>query len=209
MIILLSSFFKIYEEQGTTAVSSAAVNTLISIVSSGNEEIRDSGASQEVLSVIHSDQSLDGLTTSSVTDSDFDGYRNQLHNRLAVDRSADEGGSASVVWQEHDSEVTDSQMTRLVEEHLGVPDLSASQSFSSLEGLDLQASHEGETNAFAVEGTANVSTNEIVTLIRDSVIDYGVMEGDVQGSPTLLLAENNHDVNIAVSYTHLTLPTKA
>ena len=80
----LSSFFKIYEEQGTTAVSSAAVNTLISIVSSGNEEIRDSGASQEVLSVIHSDQSLDGLTTSSITDSDFDGYRNQLHKGLLL-----------------------------------------------------------------------------------------------------------------------------
>ena len=129
----LSSFFKIYEDQGTTAVSSAAVNTLISIVSSGNEEIRDSGASQEVLSVIHSDQSLDGLATSSVTDSDFDGFRNQLHKRLAVDRGPDEGGSASVVWQESDSEVTDSQMTRLVEEYLGIPDLSNSQSFNSLE----------------------------------------------------------------------------
>ena len=193
----LSSFFKIYEEQGTTAVSSAAVNTLISIVSSGNEEIRDSGASQEVLSVIHSDQSLDGLATSSVTDSDFDGYRNQLHKRLSVDSSADEGGSASVVWQESDSEVTDSQMTGLVEQYFGIPDLSTPQSFSSLEGLDLQATHEGETNAFAVEGTANVSTNEIVTLIRDSVIDFGVMEGDSQGKPTLLMAENHHDVNVA------------
>ena len=144
-----------------------------------------------MLSVIHSDQSLDGLTTSSVTDSDFDGYRNQLHKGF-LDSSADEGGSASAVWQESDSEVTDSQMTGLVEQYFGIPDLSTPQSFSSLEGLDLQATHEGETNAFAVEGTANVSTNEIVTLIRDSVIDFGVMEGDSQGKPTLLMAENNH-----------------
>ena len=193
----LGAFFSIYQESGQTSVSDVALDALISVVACGNEEIQKSGASQEVLSVVHSDQSLDGLSSSSVTDSDFDGYRNQLHQTLAADLSAEEGGSASVVWQDRSLEMSDSEITNSVEAYLGIPELSDSQGFSTLPGLDVQASHEGETNAFAVDAKAEVSTNEKVSLIRDSVVDYGALGGDVQNEPALLLAENNHDVNIS------------
>ena len=189
----LRSFFKIYQDEGSIAVTNAAVDSLISVVSSGNEQIFDNGASQAVLSVIHSDQSLDGLTTSSVTDSDFDGYRNLLHKRLAANLSAEEGGSASVVWDEQGMDITNSEITRSVEEYLGVP----SDNFSTLKALDLKAIHNGETNAYAVDSDAKVSTDENVTLIRDSIIDYGAMEINQKSEPALLMAENYHDVNIS------------
>ena len=193
----LRSFFSIYQKEGKTAVSDVAVDSLISVVASGNEAIQESGASQEVLSFIHSDRSLDGLTTSTVTNADFDGFRNQLHQTLAADLSSEEGGSASVVWQDRSLEMSDSEITNSVEAHLGIPELSDSQGFSTLPGLDVQSTHEGETNAFAVDANAEVSTNEIVSLIRDSVIDYRALGGNVQNEPALLLAENYHDVNIS------------
>ena len=116
---------------------------------------------------------------------------------LITAKDAEEGGSASVVWQDRSLEMSDSEITNSVEAYLGIPELSDSQGFSTLPGLDVQASHEGETNAFAVDAKAEVSTNEKVSLIRDSVVDYGALGGDVQNEPALLLAENNHDVNIS------------
>jgi Ca2+-binding RTX toxin-like protein len=119
-----------------------------------------------------------------------------------VDNRFEEGGAAEFIW---DNELSSSdaddayQQLLAMQSFMGLPaDLSDEKAFTNLHGVNIQARHNGETNAYAVDGAARVSTDERVTLIKDSSLDYSMQSASLAASkPVLLAATNNHSVNLS------------
>jgi Ca2+-binding RTX toxin-like protein len=78
------------------------------------------------------------------------------------------------------------------------------QAYGNLPGVNIQARHIGETNAYAVDGSATVTTDERVTLIKDSNLDYSMQPAALASAkPVLLEATNTHSVNLSAADHHV------
>jgi Ca2+-binding RTX toxin-like protein len=201
----LTTFFK-----GLAAieVSAGALDAFTSIANRGNLQIADSGAAADVLSVLNSDRSLDGLSRTKLSDSSFDSSRDLMHETLRADYTFEEGGAAAFIWDERRLGVPSPDEDLLFEAmqtFIGLPEgPDAKQHYTHLPGADIQARHNGETNAYAEGDNATVITDERVTLIKDSTLDYSMQSAEHAATkPILLEATNTHSVNLSAPGAHV------
>ena len=202
----LSTFFKGLDG---IEVSAGAVDAFTSIANRGNIQIAESGAAGNVLAALNGDRSLDGLSNSKLSDSNFDSSRDLLNRTLLADYSFTEGGAAEFVWNESllpDSAQGGQQQLEAMQTFMGLPTEADDQgAYTHLPGANIQARHSGETNAYAVGGEAIVTTDERVTLIKDSNLDYSMQSATVTTTkPVLLEATNTHSVNLSAPDAHVT-----
>ena len=189
-------------------VSAGAVDAFISIANRGNLAIAASGADGDVLAALNSDQSLDGLAHSRLSDKNFDSSRDLLSQTLLADNSFADGGAAALLWDQEHFGLTDAdadiQFTA-IQDFIGMPvGPDQESSYGHLPGVDIQARHLGETNAYAVDGSATVTTDERVTLIKNSHLDYSMQAASQSAhQPVLLEATNIHSVNLSAPGAHV------
>ena len=150
-------------------ISAGALDAFTSITQQANSLIKQSGASGEVLSVISSDRSIDGLGSNKLLNKGIDSSRDLLADVLKKDESFADGGAAKLFWS--DANVADGSIAfEALHNFIGLP--SDIHSYASLPDVQLQAEHRGETNAIAAKGNAVVSTYETVSLLKDTTLDY-------------------------------------
>ena len=188
-------------------VSNGALDAYISIANLSNKQIAESGAAGDVLSKLNSDRSLDGLSQSKLSDNDFDSCRDLLSQTLLRDNSFTDGGAAALIWDEQlgltdqDADLQFEAMQAFVGMPVGQDQ---AQAYGNLPGVNIQARHIGETNAYAVDGSATVTTDERVTLIKDSNLDYSMQPAALASAkPVLLEATNTHGVNLSAPDSHV------
>jgi hypothetical protein len=195
----LSTFFK---GLAGIEVSAGAVDVFTSIANRGNLQIASSGAAGDVLAALNGDRSLDGLSSSKLSDSSFNSSRDLLDQTLLADNSFAEGGAAAFVWNQQLLGVAEPDADlqfAAMQDFLGLPQgADQQQGYTHLPGADIQARHTGETNAYAVDGSATVTTDERVTLIKDARLDYSTQPASNSASqPVLLEATNTHSVSLS------------
>ena len=200
----LSTFFK---GLAGIEVSNGALDVYISIANQSNNQIAESGAAGDVLAKLNSDRSLDGLSQSKLSNSDFDSCRDLLDQTLLRDNSFTDGGAAALIWDEQlgltdqDADLQFEAMQAFVGMPVGQDQ---AQAYGNLPGVNIQARHIGETNAYAVDGSATVTTDERVTLIKDSNLDYSMQPAALASAkPVLLEATNTHGVNLSAADSHV------
>ena len=188
-------------------VSNGALDAYISIANQSNKQIAESGAAGDVLAKLNSDRSLDGLSQSKLSNSDFDSCRDLLSQTLLRDNSFTDGGAAALIWDEQlgltdqDADLQFEAMQAFVGMPVGQDQ---AQAYGNLPGVNIQARHIGETNAYAVDGSATVTTDERVTLIKDSNLDYSMQPAALASAkPVLLEATNTHGVNLSAADSHV------
>jgi len=188
-------------------VSNGALDAYISIANLSNKQIAESGAAGDVLSKLNSDRSLDGLSQSKLSDNDFDSCRDLLGQTLLRDNSFTDGGAAALIWDQQlgltdqDADLQFEAMQAFVGMPVGQDQ---AQAYGNLPGVNIQARHIGETNAYAVDGSATVTTDERVTLIKDSNLDYSMQPAALASAkPVLLEATNTHGVNLSAPDSHV------
>ena len=188
-------------------VSNGALDAYISIANQSNKQIAESGAAGDVLAKLNSDRSLDGLSQSKLSNSDFDSCRDLLDQTLLRDNSFTDGGAAALIWDEQlgltdqDADLQFEAMQAFVGMPVGQDQ---AQAYGNLPGVNIQARHIGETNAYAVDGSATVTTDERVTLIKDSNLDYSMQPAaQASAKPVLLEATNTHGVNLSAADSHV------
>ena len=188
-------------------VSNGALDAYISIANQSNKQIAESGAAGDVLAKLNSDRSLDGLSQSKLSDNDFDSCRDLLSQTLRRDDSFTDGGAAALIWDEQlgltdqDADLQFAAMQAFVGMPVGQDQ---AQAYGNLPGVNIQARHIGETNAYAVDGSATVTTDERVTLIKDSNLDYSMQPAaQASAKPVLLEATNTHGVNLSAADSHV------
>ena len=153
----------------SSSISAGALDAFTSITQQANSLIKQSGASGEVLSVISSDRSIDGLGSNKLLNKGIDSSRDLLADVLKKDESFADGGAAKLFWS--DANVADGSIAfEALHNFIGLP--SDIHSYASLPDVQLQAEHRGETNAIAAKGNAVVSTYETVSLLKDTTLDY-------------------------------------
>jgi hypothetical protein len=153
----------------SSSISAGALDAFTSITQQANSLIKQSGASGEVLSVISSDRSIDGLGSNKLLNKGIDSSRDLLADVLKKDESFADRGAAKLFWS--DANVADGSIAfEALHNFIGLP--SDIHSYASLPDVQLQAEHRGETNAIAAKGNAVVSTYETVSLLKDTTLDY-------------------------------------
>ena len=150
-------------------ISDGALDAFSSITQQANSLIKQSGASSEVLSVLSSDRSIDGLGSNKLLNTGINSSRDLLADVLKKDASFSDGGAAKVIWNNQNA-VDGSVTFGALHKFIGLP--SDKSSYTSLPQVELKAAHRGETNAIASKGNAIVSTYESVSLLKDAVLDY-------------------------------------
>jgi hypothetical protein len=129
-------------------ISAGALDAFTSIAQQANSLIKQSGASSDVLSVLSSDRSIDGLGSNKLLNSGIDSSRDLMADVLKKDESFANGGAAKVFWS--DVNIADGSVAfQALHEFMGLP--SDIHTYSSLPQVELQAEHRGETNAIAAK----------------------------------------------------------
>ena len=150
-------------------ISNGALDAFSSIAQQANSLIRDSGASSEILSILSSDRSIDGLGSNKLLNQGIDSSRDLLADILKKDESFSDGGAAKIFWS--DLNVSDGSVAfEALHEFMGIP--ADIYSYSSLPQLELEADHNGETTAISAIGDVTISTYENVSLLKDAVLNY-------------------------------------
>ena len=150
-------------------VSDGALDAFSSITQQANSLIKQSGASSEVLSVISSDRSIDGLGSNKLLNSGINSSRDLLADVIKKDAGFSDGGAAKVFWSDQNT-ADGAQTFESLHKFMGLP--SDKSKYTTLPQIELKAEHRGETNAIASKGNAIISTYESVSLIKDTVLDY-------------------------------------
>ena len=155
-------------------VSDGALDAFSSITQQANSLIKQSGASSEVLSVISSDRSIDGLGSNKLLNSGINSSRDLLADVIKKDAGFSDGGAAKVFWSDQNT-ADGAQTFESLHKFMGLP--SDKSKYTTLPQIELKAEHRGETNAIASKGNAIISTYESVSLIKDTVLDYSNYSG--------------------------------